>query len=243
MFADDTKVYRHMVDEEDKHSLQEDLDALQMWSETWLLRFNASKCKRMHMGNTNKGTSYHLGNEQIPHVSEERDLGVFITEDCKTTKQCAAAASKAMAQLRIIKRTFTYYDQKCFTILYKTYIRPHLEYCIQAWSPSLKKDVTVLEKVQRRATKIIPSLKNKTYTERLIELNLYILEAIRRRGDMIEVYRILNGLEGIEESKLFQRHNNPFQVRGHNLKLYKPGLKKGLNCSNKNSFPSELFPN
>ena len=250
MFADDTKLYRHVLGEDDKQLLQEDLNALQKWSETWLLRFNASKCKRMHMGNTNDGTNYHLGDEQIPHDTEEKDLGVYITENCKSSKQCAAAASKAMSKLRIIKRTFTHFDQKCFTTLYKTYIRPHLEYCVQAWSPSLRKDVIALEKVQRRATKIIPSLRNKPYHDRLKALNLYTLETRRLRGDLIEVYKILHGLEGIEEKKLFQRHQNWSQVRGHNLKLYKPNLRKGLNCrkyffsirviSEWNSLPSHI---
>ena len=169
------------------------------------------------MGNTSDGTNYHLGDEQIPHDTEEKDLGVYSTENCKSTKQCAAAANKAMSKLRIIKRTFTHLYQKCFTTLYTTYIRPHLEYCVQAWSPSLKKDVMALEKVQRRATKIIPSLRNKPYQDRLKALNLYTLETRRLRGDLIEVYKILHGLEGIEEKKLFQRHKNWSQVRGHNL--------------------------
>ena len=115
----------------------------------------------MHMGNTNYGTNYHLGNEQIPHDTKEKDLGVYITENCKTTKQLQA---KVMSN--------THFDQKCFTTLYKTYIRPYLEYCVQAWSPSLKKDVMALEKVQQRTTKIIPSLRNKLYEDRLKAFNL-----------------------------------------------------------------------
>ena len=71
----------------------------------------------MNMSNTNDGTNYHLGDEQIPHDTEEKDLGVYITENCKSTKQYAAAASKAINKLRIIKWTFTHFDQKCFTTL------------------------------------------------------------------------------------------------------------------------------
>ena len=203
MFADDTKLYRHIITEEDRNELQKDLNALQKWSETWLLRFNASKCKRMHMGHSNDGTNYQLGGETIPHDSQEKDLGVIISEDCKTSKQCVAAANKAMGKLRVIKRTFKYFNTDCFAILYKTYIRPHLEYCIQAWSPSLKKDITILERVQRRATKLIPALRSLPYPERLAELNLYSLERRRLRGDLIEVFKILNGLEGIDEAKRF----------------------------------------
>ena len=138
MFADDTKLYRHITTEDDREELQKDLDKLQKWSETWLLRFNASKCKCMHMGHSNDGLNYHLGGETIPHDSEEKDLWVIISADCKTSKQCVAAANKAMGKLRVIKRTFKYFNTNYFAVLYKTYICPHLEYCIQAWSPSLK---------------------------------------------------------------------------------------------------------
>ena len=74
MFADDTKLYRHVLGEDDKQLLQEDLNALQKWSESWLLRFNASKCKRMHMGNTNDGTNYHLGMSKSPTIQKRRTL-------------------------------------------------------------------------------------------------------------------------------------------------------------------------
>jgi len=238
MFADDTKLYKHINNEDDCRVLQEDLTALQRWSSTWLLRFNASKCKRMHMGHGNMGVEYQLGEESIPHGTEEKDLGVIITEDTKTSRQCSAASVKAMTKLRIIKRSFKYFDNTCFTMLYKTYIRPQLEYCIQAWS--LKTDIEQLEKVQRRATKLIPSLRDKPYHERLKELKLYSLETRRKRGDLIETYKILNGLEGIEENKLFTRNTNPFQLRGHEDKLFKPALKKGLN-SRKNFFSTRVI--
>ena len=143
MFADDTNVFRHMRNPVDQENMQADLDSLQKWSATWLLRFNASKYKRMRMGGTNQGTDYNLG-EVIPHGTEEKGLGVIITEDGKSSRQCAAAASKAMTKLKIIKRTFKHFDVKCFTMLYRTYIRPHLEYSVQAWSPHLKKDSAVL---------------------------------------------------------------------------------------------------
>ena len=73
----------------------------------------------MHMGNTNLGKEYKLGDDVIPHDTKEKDLGVVITEDCKSSQQCAAAATKATNKLRVIKRTFRNYDKKCFTIIYK----------------------------------------------------------------------------------------------------------------------------
>ena len=88
--------------------------------------------------------------------------------------------------------------------------------------------IIILERVERRATKLIPALRWLSYPKRLAELNLYSLERRRLRGDLIEMFKILNGLKGIDEAALFTRRRN--QHRGHSYKLYKPALKKGLNC-------------
>ena len=135
------------------------------------------------MGNTNQGVEYKLGEETIPHDSEEKDLGVIISEDTKSSRQCAAAANKAMSKLRVIKRTFKYFDKKSFTTLYKTYVRPHLEYSVQAWCPYLKRDITELEKVQRRATKLVPGLRHLSYPERLQQMDLY---TVLSKEDFVE---------------------------------------------------------
>ena len=88
--------------------------------------------------------------------------------------------------------------------LYKAIVRPHLEYCIQAWNPYLRKDVDMLEKIQRRATKLIPGLRDLTYEERLKECGLTTLETRRLRGDQIEVFKILNGYENIDSNIFFR---------------------------------------
>ena len=84
--------------------------------------------------------------------------------------------------------------------LYKTIVRPHLEYCIQALRPYRKKDIDILERVQRRATKLIQKLRNISYEMRLKECELTTLETRRLRGDQIEVFKILNGYENIDRN-------------------------------------------
>ena len=96
-----------------------------------------------------------------------------------------------------------------------------MEYCIQAWSPHLVKDIETLEKVQQRATKCVIGMKGKTYEQRLQLLNITTLEKRRQRGDLIEVYKILTGKEDMDPTYMFQFANRDLNLRGHHLKLYK----------------------
>ena len=90
----------------------------------------------------------------------------------------------------IIRRSYTYLDEKTFLLLYKSLVRPHLEYCNQIWMLHLQKHINMIENVQRRATRQIPGLKDLTYEERLIKLKLPSLTYRRIRGDMIETFKI-----------------------------------------------------
>ena len=103
--------------------------------------------------------------------------------------------------------------------MYKAVVRPHLEYCIQAWRPYRKKDIDTLEHIQRRATKIIPLLRDLSYEERLKECGLTTLETRRLRGDQIEVIKILNGYEILIEMFFSLKKNS--RTRGHEVKLVK----------------------
>ena len=102
--------------------------------------------------------------------------------------------------------------------LYNIFVRPHLEYAVQFWSPQLAKDQALLEGVQRRATKKIPSLRNKSYEQRLAACDLFSLEKRRRRGDMIQVFKILNKIDNVQEENYFQRNDDP-RTRNNGFKL------------------------
>ena len=106
-------------------------------------------------------------------------------------EQCELAAAKDNQMLGLIRRNITYMEKTLIIPLYKAIVRPHLEYCIQAWRPYHKKDIDILERVQRRATKFIPELKHLCYERRLLECGLTTLETRRLRGDLIEVLKIL----------------------------------------------------
>ena len=123
--------------------------------------------------------SHGMGNSI---VVKEKYLGVTMNANMKVSEQCRIAASKGNQVLGMIRRNITYKDTILIVPLYKAIVRPHLEYCVQAWSPYLRKDIDMLERIQRRATKLIPGLRDLRYEERLKEYGLTTLETRRLRG-------------------------------------------------------------
>jgi ribonucleases P/MRP protein subunit RPP40 len=125
----------------------------------------------------------------------------------------------------MINRTIVSRDKEIIVRLYKALVRPHLEYCIQAWCPYLKKDIEILERVQRRATRMIKRCRGMSYEERLKECGLTTLERRRERGDLIETYKLLTGREGIPYERFFTIEQTS-RTMGHKLKLYKERVGK-----------------
>jgi len=182
------------------------------------MEFNVDKCKVVHFGYNNPQQAYYMAGHQLATVSVEKDLGVYVAADLKCSKQCIEAAKRANRVLGMIARNITFKEQKTILMLYKALVRPHLEYAIQFWNPYLRKDVAKLEGVQRRATKLIPGIRNKSYDQRLRALNLFSLEKRRTRGDMIEVWKIMTGAENVRREDMFVLSGNN-RTRGNGLKL------------------------
>ena len=123
------------------------------------------------------------------------------------------------------QNTNVYGRDTCFTTYFnKSIVRPHLEYCIQAWRPHLKKDIDKLERVQRRATKLIPELRILSYEDRVQQCKLTTLETRRVRGDQIEVFKITHGIEGLD-SDMFFKFRTDNGTRGHSWALAKERCK------------------
>jgi len=107
-------------------------------------------------------------------------------------------------------------------------VRPHLEYCIQAWNPFLVKDIGCLESVQTRATQLVAGFRYKPYEETLRLLGLTMLEKRRARGDLIETYKIISGCEMISKDLFFQPALTHYGLRGHSMKINKPRCRTVL---------------
>ena len=185
--------------------------------------FNVDKCKVMNVGRTNKSEQYDMGGVLIAECDEEKDLGVTFDKSFKVGKQCAKAAKKANVILGMIKRTFTCRNKKIMLKLYISLVRPHLDYCIQVWRPHYRKDIQLLENVQRRVTKCVKECGNKEYKERLRVLNLTEFEVRMKRADFLEVFKIMKGLEGLDSNLFFSLSHTitDSRTRGHPFKLYK----------------------
>ncbi|GAB0208570.1 mitochondrial enolase superfamily member 1 [Grus japonensis] len=192
-FADYTNLSAEVDTSEGRATLHKDLDRLEEWANKNLMKFNKDKCKVLHLGKHDPGVQHGLGSTQLGSSSVERDLGVLVDNKLNMSEQCAAAAKKANRMLGCINKGITSRDKEVIIPLYSALARPHLEYCVQFWSPLYKKDVDRLERVQRRATKMIKGLGSLPYEERLRELGLFSLEKRRLRGDLITMFQYLNG--------------------------------------------------
>ncbi len=202
-FADDTKIANSVVSYEQVIEMQKNLDKLSEWGKKWLMSFNADKCKVLHIGYRNDKAKYVLNGTQLKSVENEIDLGVTISSNLKPSQQCSNVVKKANKVIGLIGRSFEYKSKDTILTLYNSLVRPLLEYCVQAWCPYYQKDIDKLERVQRRVTKMIPSLKNKSYDDRLKELNLFPLKQRRLRGDLIQVFKIIKGIDNMDCSKYF----------------------------------------
>jgi len=217
-FADDTKMSGKANTHENCAALQRDLDILLEWSRIWGLDFNINKCKVLQIGSNNINHVYNLGGRTLEKTRQEKDLGVIVSSELKNHGQCVEQCKKANKILGYISRSFEYKSKDIILPLYKSLVRPHLEYAVQFWSPYLKKDIELLERVQRRATKMVPNLRNMPYDDRLRMLRLPKLESRRLRGEMIEVFKILKGFDDVDSRQFFSLSDVTI-TRNNGLKL------------------------
>ena len=237
LFADDAKLFRNVNLREDTNTeiLQHDVDSLTTWSGKWQLPFNIGKCKVLHLGRTNPCNRYKMAGRYLEQVEEETDLGVLVDNELKFHKQTAVATKEANSRLGLIKKSFVVLDNITLPLLYTSLVRSHLEYGNIIWGPFYSEDRKSIERIQKRATKLIPELRDLPYGQRLRHLDLPSMQHRRRRGDMIMTYKIMTGKVKMNPSDIFSLSSNEY--RCHQYKLTK---KKATKSTSLNAFSNRV---
>ena len=226
LFADDTKVALRIAGEKDRETMQKIIDNLTEWAETWDMAFNVKKCKILHVGYNNPGYNYFMNGTQIVSATEEKDLGVVVEASMKPGKQCAQAAKNGNFALGQIQRAFHYQKKANLVPLFKTFIRPKLEFAAAAWNPWTEQDKKQLERVQGRMIRMLSDVRGTTYEEKLKDVGLTTLEERRKRGDAIETFKTLKGMNRVNKEKWFTREAEDSRATRRNTEVTEEGERR-----------------
>ena len=232
LFADDSKIYREMNKVKDSIALQSDLTALDLWADRWQVKFNPSKCVVMRMThNKDKSTTwYQVSGTESRNVSNYKGLGVIMANDLTWTKHVNETVHKANKVLGLLKHTVGIKNKDIFSIFYKSYVWPILEYASLVWSPHLAKDIHEIEKVQRRASRITLGQRKQemAYEDRCKILKWNSLEWRREFLSLVECYKIVFNLNGLNFSDYFELCKSTKTRSNHQYKIQTKLAK--LNC-------------
>ena len=209
---------------------------------------NFQKCKVIRYGNSGI-PEYFLDREKrtpIEVIKEQRDLGVTFDSGLNFSGHIRDKIARARSSLYVLKRCFRGLSPNCFCALYKSFVRPHLEFCSPVWNPQLVSLSDSIESVQRLATRSVPAVRNLSYSDRLRSLGLSTLKYRRLREDLITMYKINHSENRIRQSLSFK--NSDPRTRGHVFSIFKENMqnkpRRGFLtqrvCGCWNSLPSKI---
>ena len=227
-YADDLK-----LSSTNTTTLQQTLNVIEKWSKLWQLKIQPTKSEHIIFNpprhNSASNPTYYLENKPIPKTNVVRDLGIFITNDLKWETQINKIYSKAIVLVYTILRSFRTANANTYVKLFKTYIRPLMEYNHIIWNPNLKRDIQIIESVQRKFTRLLCqklNIKYNDYKHRLQILNIESLEGRRIRSDLVTTYKLLNNLIDLDPTDFFITNNikNKYNLRRNPQYLKHPKL-------------------
>ena len=216
----------------DCNDLQNDLDKIYDWSIRWQMEFNSGRCKKTEFGKSSKRC---MNNHKLGHLlikPEEKDLGVIFSEDLSPGKQINKIIGETFQILKNIRIAFAFLNEDMMRKIITSMICLRLEYAAIIWSLHELEHIRKLERIQRAAMKMIPELQDQSYKERLATLQLPTLEKRQERGDMIALYRLVNGMEQLDREDLLVFSER--DTRGHGRKLRSTTCRRDVK---KFSFP------
>ena len=233
LFADDTKIYRELNNVDgDTSAVQSDLDSLSNWTTDWQVQFNPQKCEVMRITHKRDKSKqpYYISNTELTPVDSFKDLGVMVSSDLSWSKHVDYTVNKANKVLGLLKRTIGGKNKEIFSMLYKSLVRPILEYASPVWSPYLVKDILAIEKIQRRASRIALGQKPQemSYEERCKILKWSTLDQRREFLSLVECFKIVFGLNGLNFNDFFQYTNCKSTRANHQYKIQTKSAK--CNC-------------
>ena len=221
-FADDSKIIKVIRGLIDQQQLQDDLDSFAEWCNSWQLNISVGKCAFQSFGQKDLESEYKLGSTYLNYEQYFRDLGVIVDDLLKFSYNCQTVTRKAYGVMHMLLKAVDSRHPKLMKTMFVSYIRPILEYCSPVWSPKLKQDIVILEKVQRRFTKKVLGLYDCTYSERLNILGLESLEYRRLKIDLIFMYKLIHGYFDVDVQAFITFSEIKFTRNSSALKLVQP---------------------
>ncbi|GAB0190554.1 formin-1 [Grus japonensis] len=194
-----------------------------LWAHAKLMKFNKAKCKVMHLCWGDPRYQYRPGDEWTERGPAEQ---ILVDEKLDMSHQSELEAQKANHIMGCTKRSMASRSREVILPLYSALIRPHQAYCVQLWGPQYKKDMELLEWVQRRAVKMIKGLEHLSYEEMLRELRLFGLGKRRLRVDLIVAFQYIKGAYKKDGERLFTKacsdrtRGNGFKLKGGRFRLH-----------------------
>jgi hypothetical protein len=249
LFADDCVLYRRIQSQKDCDLLQGDLNQLTAWSDDWLMQFNIRKCNTMTI--TRKKTTikpptpYHIRGTALQPVTEASYLGVTFTTNLTWKKHINCVASKASNVLAFVRRNLSHCKQSIKEKAYITLVRPLLEYASAVWDPYTLTNVSALDKVQRRAARVVKGVFSyqESVTGLLKDLGWPSLTTRRKNSRLVHLYKAITEGSALQiPSRVRQSTRNaeqfipPHTNTDYNRYSFYPRTIKDWNALSKHTF-------
>nr|CAD2185899.1 unnamed protein product [Meloidogyne enterolobii] len=215
LFADDVKIYKVYKTKNERLELAVALRNVEEWSKKWKLDISVNKTFVLHLGKNNPKDQYKIFNNTINEVQSIRDLGICIDNKLRFKEHINIIIRNAYLRMKTIFRIIKSRKTATWILIYKSYIRPMLEYAPETWNTLYKTEINSLEKCQKFFTKIVfkkCNLPELPYENRLEYLNLQTLENRRKIFDLMLMYKIVNGYSHLGLETLF---SHPIRKSSH----------------------------